>query len=278
MAGVTEWWNNWGCCCGTGTDRECPCACYTFNDTPNDNVGSLHLTGTYPAYDTGKLGKAAKFTGTQYFEHGHHNCFVPQSTGINIWFWIYREQPSTGSGGTNQIEYIVTKGLFPDSTFNVSSGPNEGNFPGTWSVFIDPKLEDTGTTYDLSFAVAYENGFVHDYTETTTWESTAAWVFFFIWYEPTAGLNNLGRASIIRNGTTVVDESTVGIGVPGIPMRQTDNEKLYVGKHLGATESETIKIDNLGFCKDIGTKVQMTERAVALYNSGNGLACNASGK
>ena len=137
---------------------------------------------------------------------------------------------------------------------------------------------ETPNTYDLSFCVAYDNGFVHDYVHTTTWENPAAWVFFYIWYEPTAGANNLGRASIIRNGTTVVDEANVGIGAEGVVMRQTDNEKLYVGKHLGATESETIKIDNLGFCKDIGTKAEMTARAAALYNSGNGLACNASGK
>ena len=267
--------NNPGCpCCN------CPCACYKFEDNGNDSMGSHDLTATNATYGTGKLDKAATFTGTQYFEHDHDNCFVPGSTGINMWFWIYREQPSTGSGGTNQIEYIVTKGLFSDSTENHSSAANDGNFPGTWSVFIDPKLQTTENTYDLSFAVAYENGFVHDYTSATTWENPAAWVFFFIWYEPTAGSagTHTGRCSVIRNSTTVLDEVTVAIGDTENPMRQTDNEKLYVGKHLGATESETIKIDNLGFCKDIGTKAEMTARAAALYNSGNGLACNASGK
>ena len=265
--------NNPGCpCCN------CPCSCYKFEDNGNDSMGSHDLTATNATYGTGKLDKAATFTGTQYFEHDHDNCFVPQSTGINIWFWIYREQPSTGAGGTNEIEYIVTKGLFPDQTESYSSSPNDGNFPGTWSVIIDPKENSTEDNYDLSFLVAYDNGYVHDFTETTTWESTAAWVFFFIWYETTAGTNDLGRASIIRNGTTVVDELIVSIGAEGVAMRQTANEKLYVGKHLGETESETIKIDNLGFCKNIGTKAEMTARAAALYNSGNGLACNASGK
>ena len=280
---MPEWWNNWGCCCGStpdSNDSACPCACYTFNDTPNDNVGSLHLEGHYAAYDTGKLGKAAKFTGTQYFDREHANCFVPQSTGINIWFWIHRAPPSgsgTGSGVGGPIEYVVSKGEWNDDTIAHSSGSNDCAFEGTWSIHSDP--DEAGGVDDLYFTVAYENGCAHSWTfKSYEGSGSGEWVFIYIWYEPNAGINGLGRASIIRNDTAVVDESTVDIAVEGIDMRKTCDEPLVVGKKLGASQSETVLIDNLGFCKDIGTKAEMTARAAALYNSGNGVACNASGK
>ena len=249
---------NPGCpCCN------CPCACYKFDDNGNDSMGSHDLTGTNAAYDTGKLDKAAKFTGTQYFEHDHDNCFVPGSTGINIWFWIYRTPP-TSTGGAGK-EYVVTKGLF-DGT----------NLSGTWSIYILPSQ----SVNDLFFSVAYENSAIDDSFETKSYEGSGEWVFFYWWYEPTAGSagTHTGRCSLIRNATTVLDEQTVAIGSVANPMRQTDSEKLYVGKDLGKEMSETIKVDNLGFCKNIGTKAEMTARAAALYNSGDGLACNNSGK
>ena len=86
------------------------------------------------------------------------------------------------------------------------------------------------------------------------------------------------QESFFTNLATVLDEQTVAIGSVANPMRQTDSKKLYVGKDLGKEMSETIKVDNLGFCKNIGTKAEMTARAAALYNSGDGLACNNSGK
>jgi len=36
-------------------------------------------------------------------------------------------------------------------------------------------------------------------------------------------------------------------------------------------------IDNVGFCKDIGTKAEMEERAENLWNDGDGRACNHAG-
>ena len=243
-------------------------------------MGSHDLTATNATYGTGKLDKAATFTGTQYFEHDHDNCFVPGSTGINVWFWIKRVAPSGTE--TAKIEYVVSKGEWANTDSSPFLPPNEdtGGFSGTWSIFIESGFSDGGSFNDLFFSVAYENGFSDTIAEADSWEKPTDWVFFYWWYEPTAGSagTHTGRCSLIRNSTTIADELTVAIGDTENPMRQTDNEKLYVGKNLGKQRSETIEIDNLGFCKDIGTKAEMTARAAALYNSGNGLACNNSGK
>ena len=267
--------NNPGCpCCN------CPCSCYKFDDNGNDSMGSHDLTGTNAEYDTGKLDKAAKFTGTQYFEHDHDNCFVPGSTGINIWFWLKRVAP-VGTD-TPRIEYIVSKGEHAnvDSSAFLSPNSDAGGFDGTWSIFITPEFSKSPSFNDIHFAVAYESGNTDIIAESDSWEEPTDWVFFYWWYEPTAGSvgTHTGRCSLIRNATTIADEVTVSTGDRGNPMRQTDTEKLYVGKNLGKQRSETIEIDNLGFCKDIGTKAEMTARAAALYNSGDGLACNKAGK
>ena len=269
--------NNPGCpCCN------CPCACYKFDDNGNDSMGSHDLTATNATYATGKLDKAAQFTGTQYFEHDHDNCFVPGSTGINVWFWIKRVAPVGSTLTDRKIEYVVSKGQHADVDSSAFLTPNRdaNGFSGTWSIFIAPEFSNSGSFNDIHFAVAYESGNYDIIVETDSWEEPTAWVFFYWWYEPTAGSAgpHTGRCSLIRNSTTIADETTVSIGVTDDPMRQTDTEKLYVGKNLGKHRSETIQIDNLGICKNIGTKAEMTARAAALYNSGNGLACNNSGK
>ena len=257
--------NNPGCpCCNW------PCSCYRFDDNGNDSMGSHDLTGANAEYDTGKLDKAAKFTGTQYFEHDHDNCFVPQSTGINVWFWLHKTYQSAPTAD-NVVEYIVAKGLFD------VPGPGLANMtsPGTWAIWLNPHH----SAQTLVFSVVYEDSAIDASFAAQSYENPAEWVFFYWWYEPTAGSagTHTGRCSLIRNATTVLDEQTVAIGDVANPMRQTDSEKLYIGKDLGKERSETIKVDNLGFCKTIGTKAEMTARAAALYNSGDGLACNNSG-
>ena len=279
--------DNPGCpCCGL-TLQPSPCACYPFDDHANNVVfDGLHLTSTYPSYATGKLANATKHTGTQYHEHPHHTCYVPEQAssptsplfGINVWFWIKRAKPASATG-TAGIEYVVTKGLFPDGAVEFSAAPNLCLFPGTWSIFIDPQTYGSGRQFDLKFAVAYENSCV-DVVTQQSWEHPTDWVFFYWWYEPTAGIagTHTGKYSIIRNGATTVDEQSVAVGVAGVNMRQTDPENFYVGKDLGAVNSETILIDNVGVSRHIGTKAEMTARATDLYNSGAGVACPADGQ
>ena len=179
-------------------------------------------------------------------------------------------KPTASTVGAD-IEYVVTKGLFPDGAEPYSAAPNDCDFPGTWSIFIDPTTTGSGIANDLHFAVAYENSCV-DVTLQQSWEDPTDWVFFFWWYEPTAGAAgaHTGKYSIIRNGVTTIDEQTVAIGSVENPMRQTDNEKFYVGRALGADQTETILIDNLGVSRRIGTKAHMTARAAAAYTAGVG--------
>lgn len=300
MVGVANWMRNGpGCCChaiglNTMQSMRAACACYRFDEkrtvagsttARNQAFDALHLTSFYPEYVTGKIIYASKHTGEEHHEHVHNNCYVPTSTdaplygstgsrfGINVWFWIKRVKPTASTVGKD-IEYVATKGLFPDTAEPWSTAPNDCDFPGTWSIFIDPTTSATGLHADLHFAVAYENSCV-DVTLQQSWEDPTDWVHFFWWYEPTAGTAgaHTGRYSIIRNGVTTVDEQTVAVGVEGNPMRQTDNEKFYVGKFLGADQDETILIDNLGVSRRIGTKAQMTARAADAYNAGVGKAC-----
>ena len=66
----------------------------------------------------------------------------------------------------------------------------------------------------------------------------------------------------------------------------TSDKKLYIGnntegKKLGEQTHDYVSrpwlIDNVGFCKDIGTEAEMEERADNLYNNGYGRACNHAG-
>lgn len=264
-------------CCADPTG--CPCACYPFDGSGKDrSVNRLHLSQSSEAYSTTKkLGtKSATFAaGTSSFSRPPHDCFNP-GDGINIWWWIYRTPPSSGGSTTHggPIEYIITKGLFADQTKAHSATPNDGKHPGSYTIWIDP--DEDGSTSDMFIMVMVESGDIGDLVGAKTYESSAAWVFFFWWWEPAAISADIGRMSLIRNGTTVVDEKIVA-GHVGNPYRKSDDETLYIGKHLGADKSETIYIDNVGFCKNIGTKDEMTARAAKLYNSGDGLPCNSAG-
>jgi hypothetical protein len=266
------------------------CACYPFDDHANNVVfDGLHLASTYPSYATGKLDNATKHTGTQHHEHPHHTCYVPEQAssptsplfGINVWFWIKRAKPPSQASPPNKIEYVISKGEWATTNKGYFQPPNSdaAGFNGTWSIFIDPTVSDNPSLHDIYFAVAYEDGHTDVMCFSDSWEDPTDWVFFFWWYEPTAGLagTHTGRYSLVRNGVTIYDEVTVAIGDAANPMRQTDPEKLIVGKNLGAHLYETILIDNVGFSRRIETKAEMTARAAALYNSGTGIACPASG-
>ena len=279
--------NNPGCpCCN------CPCSCYKFDGNANDSMGNNHLTGT-GVYTTGKLDQAASFTnGSQSLEHDHHKCFVPKGgsselgTGMCIWFWLYRDKPVDPGLTPKNLEYIVSKGIWADRVASFSDTAAFTDFPGCWTIFTDPG-QLGGLNRDGAFAVAHDDSLIAHFESFQTWEDPSAWVFFFMWYEifdppPASGtpLGN-GRMSIIRNSTLVADEGVIphrdNDDLTSNRIRTTCNEKLYVGKFLGEAQEETVKIDNLGFCKNIGTKAEMVARAATLYDSGAGKACNESG-
>ena len=286
------------CMCPCCESDCCPCACYSFDGHANDNAkigppaGTLNLTSTNPVWMAGKLSQASQHTnGASYHKHTHDECYVPNATsnptehgplGINVWFWLKRADPGrvppprVNAFGT--IEYVATKGNFANPNLPFSDVANVCTFPGTWSIFSDASDFYSGQDDDLCFAVAYSNNCVH-VERVQSWENPTAWVFFYWWYEPTAGVAGAhsGKMSVIRNNVAVIDAvSTVGVG--GVPMRQTCTSDFEVGKRLGVTLSETVGIDNLGVSRCIGTKPEMTARAAALYNGGAGLRCPAGGE
>ena len=287
-----------GCCCHSIGPLYSACACYRFDAKKivdgstyaPDQSNGLHLTSHDPNYVSGKLLYASQHTGYNYHEHGSHDCFMPKESGkekwgstggrfgLNIWFWIKRvKPPGSVSSPPNKIEYVISKGEWANTNLGYFEPPNSdaGGFSGTWSIFIDPTVSDSGSFHDIHFAVAYEDGHTDTLCEEDSWEDPTAWVFFFWWYEPTAGLAgaHTGRYSLVRNGVTVFDEQTVAIGDAANPMEDHCREDLIVGKNLGTHLSETILIDNLGFSRRMGTKEQMMVRHNDLYAAGVGKEC-----
>ena len=255
--------NNPGCpCCG---QPECPCACYAFDDNAEDSsVNNLHLTSTSASlsdYTTGKLGKAFKHTGSQHHEHAHDDCFTPSvGDGLAVWFWLkVVTAPSTSS----DWQGIVTKG-------RISSTPV---FTGEWGIFW--KTPPGGGASGPSMSFVYNTGSGPAKVGDLAIGSDI-W-YFFHW-----SLNTTDAVSTLTAYNSNTDEEFGGdaavivgeiAAVPAELMRVGNNTD---GEILGANSGEFL-IDNLGFCKDIGTEAEMEERAENLYNSGDGRACNHAG-
>ena len=256
--------NNPGCpCCG---QPECPCACYAFEDNVEDSsISSLHLTSTSASlsdYTTGHLGRAFKHTGSQYHEHADNACFN-LSGGINVWFWINPNYPADydWGGATVLPEGVITKGDLKE------------NFDGEWGIFFD--VASLHATYVGSLSFIVNGGDPTPHTSRLVGVTAQTWTFYFFWVSIEEG-----KLYVIQN-----DGSTLTQTLGGTQTKVSD-KKLYVGnntegKKLGEQTNGGVArpwlIDNVGFCKDIGTKEEMEERAANLYNDGEGRECNHAG-
>jgi hypothetical protein len=250
--------NNPGCpCC------DCPCACYKFDGDAEDSASSLDLTSTAASYSTGHLDKASKHTGTQYHEHDDHSCFNLGPDGINVWFWINPNYPADydWGGATVLPEGVITKGDLKE------------NFDGEWGIFFD--VASLHATYVGSLSFIVNGGDPTPHTSRLVGVTAQTWTFYFFWVSIEEG-----KLYLIQN-----DDSTLTQTLGG-DQTLTSDKKLYIGnntegKKLGEQtyggEPRPWLIDNVGFCKDIGTKAEMEERAENLYNDGDGRACNHAG-
>ena len=275
-------WNNPGCpCC------DCPCACYKFDGDAEDSASSLDLTSTDDAsYSTGYLDEASKHTGTQFHEHNDNACFN-LSGGINVWFWAKSdyEAPYSWGVGTLQPEGIVTKGSWENL------GSDQRDFDGEWGIFWDETTPNTKLNGNIWFAVGNGAGGLFDADVVAQAPYEKEWEFYFFWasikdkkiysmkwseYDDTiAAVPSLNEQEADLTGTqTLTSDEKLFIG----NNKETGGDELAkLGEQTYGSEPRPWLIDNVGFCKDIGTQAEMEERAENLWNDGYGRACNHAG-
>lgn len=255
--------NNPGCSC-----CDCPCACYRFDGNADDSTNSLHLTATNAVYDTGKLNQAAKFPGTAYFERADNACFNLGPSGINVWFWINPNYPA-------DYEWGIGSGLDPEGVVTKGDVKENGSydFDGEWGIFFDVGSPSDVFVGSLIFIV--NGGDPTPHTSRLVGVTAETWTFYFFWVSISED-----KLYLIQN-----DDSTLTTPLGGT-QTLTSSKPLYIGnntegKKLGEQTNGGVArpwlIDNVGFCKNIGTKAEMEERAANLYNDGSGLACNNAG-
>ena len=275
-------WNNPGCpCC------DCPCACYKFDDNAEDSYSSLDLTSTSASlsdYTTGKLDKAFKHTGTQYHEHDDHSCFNLGPDGINVWFWLksdynapYDWGPPVPEGEVAiQPEGVVTKGSWENL------GSDQRDFDGEWGIFWDETTPHATLNGNIWFVVGNGTGDLYDGNAVARAPTEEKWEFYFFWA-------SIAEGKIYGIKWSDHDEEISGLttetNLTGT-QTLTSDKKLFIGNNDGFAklggqtydgEPRPWLIDNVGFCKDIGTEAEMEERAENLWNDGDGRACNHAG-
>ena len=286
--------NNPGCpCCGPAENPpggpNCPCACYAFEDNAEDSVSSLDLTSTAASYSTGHLDKASKHTGTQYHEHDDNACFNLGPDGINVWFWLksdyfapYDWGPPVSEGEVLvQPEGVVTKGTWE----NLGSAARD--FDGEWGIFWDTTTAHSNYNGNIFFVVGNGLGGLYDgnAVSRTPWEKESEpenWEFFFFWASIAEGKVYGIKWSDPDEAISGETEEASLTGTQTL----TSGKNLFIGNNdgfakLGEQTYDSVPrpwlIDNVGFCKDIGTKAEMEERAENLWNDVDGRACNHAG-
>ena len=258
--------NNPGCSC-----CDCPCACYRFDGNADDSTNSLHLTATNAVYDTGKLNQAATFPGTAYFERADNACFNLGPSGINVWFWLKADHTAPYSWGIGAVE---PEGVIPTGDWKESS-PTSLDVDGEWGIFFDAGSPHPTRVGNIWFLVGNGSGDPYDANQINRAATEEDWEFYFFWVSISED-----KLYVIQNDASTDEEDLTGT------QTLTSSKTLYVGnntegKKLGEQTNgggaRPWLIDNVGFCKNIGTKAEMEERAANLYNDGSGLPCNNAG-
>ena len=272
--------NNPGCpCCN------CPCSCYKFDDNAKDSMGSRDLTATNAAYNAGKLDNAATMSGTAYFKGDDHTCYEVGTEGLAIWFW-FKADTACSTTVTTHFEGIVTK-----SIVDITAGLGAISMTGEWGVYWHNSASPAGhADYagNLYFAAKPTDNalggvqYISIPSGANDWadfiRTGDEWKFYYFWLSVAENKMYLR----VNNEATLekapaANESFTASG----------DQDMYVGNNLGkavlgsqavdAVANRTFHIDNLGFCKKIGTKAEMEARSTKLYNSGDGVACNKAG-
>ena len=273
--------NNPGCpCCN------CPCACYKFDGNATDSAGSKDLTETNAAYNAGKLGNAATMAGSTYFKGDDNTCYEAGTKGLAVWFWFKPDTVCTTAAPTH-FEGVVTK-----ATVDVTAGFADVTMAGEWGVYWHNSNTSIGTVTDYAGSLYFvakptDNAgsgteFIYIQNGINEWvdflRTSDGWKFYYFWMSVAENKMYVR----VNNGTTLEAAPS-----SGETFTASSDHDMYVGNNLGkavlgsqavgAVANRTFNIDNLGFCKKIGTKAEMEARSTELYYSGNGLACNEAG-
>ena len=272
--GISRWWGNWGCCCNEASNP-CPCACYPFDGNLNDMTGRRDpFTGDPVNYEQGKIKKAFKISYGNSIQPPHHSCFS-LAGGFSAWVWIYHgvDVSTVGSGG----HQIIRKGSGTDT---IGAGHKlEWVFATTTKkVNCDASSPDTilfgvgntsnGTvesvlTGPANHELAVDAGeYPYPYPRNSDCFDPH-WTFYFMYYDPDEGSN--GAIYIGVDGTKRWTKRTLFGPV------EAGTDPVYIGADVD--EQLDSRVDNLGFCKSIGTETEMKARSVFLYNGGYGRAC-----
>ncbi len=263
--------NNPGCpCCN------CPCACYPFDGDSTDSAGSKHLTAVNELYtsDDG----AAKMAGSTYFKGDDHKCYEIGTEGLAFWFWL-KPETECGTTAAPHFEGVVTK-----STVNLSGGA--GNLlDGEWGVYWHNSTSPGTGFAGILYFVAKPTGGI-DYITVgqggALWfhglNTSDGWTFFFLWMSP----DERKMYAIVNNNSTLEEslpagQSFTASGTNDMYVGNNEGYAILGSQAIGTVTNRTFNMDNLGFCKEIGTKAEMEARATKLYNNGSGLACNKAG-
>tara|TARA_R110002020_G_scaffold350563_1_gene563987 strand:+ start:736 stop:1554 length:819 start_codon:yes stop_codon:yes gene_type:complete len=270
---MIEMWNNWGCCCGG-----CPCHCYAFEDNleSSEEGGTLEkadaagshtfVTGIVrPDGDTGSLGKGLKIEYNSVFNRNavkvdHDDCFSLEG-GMSTWFWLYHDATCPPPYTPIQSSQTIRKG---DGSATIGSDVPEWIF----GLAESPQC-DSSSLVSVIYGIGKSGGGVqhlgtNPYGGTPT-PPAAHWSFYFMYYDPDASANGTMYISVDA-ADWKEDELTEPF--------KANTEPLYIGGKVGQQENYLL-IDELGFCKNIGTHEEMKERAFSLYHDGYGKACPA---
>ena len=292
--------NNPGCpCCGPAENPpggpNCPCACYAFEDNAEDSsISNLHLTSTSMSYGAGKLDKAAACDGTQSATHSFDSCYRAGS-GINVWFWIKRDvyNPFKSSGlSQHGAGIIAADGAFPqpDGPLYVDLsipgyGENYTGFTGSWAIYLD-RDSHISSNSTLNFVVYATTGIgqlfgtmMSQLNPSVDGDYTAPWIFCYWWWDRANNKEYLIRWGSNLSDSGVLKEETVSVATRAQATAMTEDFHCTdgLGKGFNGYNTGTVYLDNLGICKDIGTKAEMEERAENLWNDGDGRECNHAG-
>ena len=152
---------------------------------------------------------------------------------------------------------------------------SQRDFDGEWGIFWDETTPHATLNGNIWFVVGNGTGDLYDGNAVARAPTEEKWEFYFFWASIAEG-----KIYGIQDGGGAVEANLTGT------QTLTSGKNLFIGNNDGFAklgeqthddEPRPWLIDNVGFCKDIGTKAEMEERAENLWNSGDGRACNHAG-
>ena len=257
----------------------CECPCYPLDGNGRDYHRHLDLvtSGTVAYSTVAKLGtKAAEFSGGGYLHQSQNRCYSI-GNGLRMWGWFRMDGTQATSLYSQNI--ISLGGVVSQSsvggpfTRTGGGGLAYRNFAGGLPVESVPPVQPYQPDPSGGGLYVYPG-------RIGAWPSTDGphWSFFhFTFLSSATALHHGVETSPSLNLQTGIKHSDFGTSIQrslligGAPdARHNAGSSVYGGSTTGTS---AIKVDNVGFSKDISN---YTAKATNLFNSGNGRVCPAS--